>query len=425
MAWTRRFLLKTGGLTALAGCAGSASDPAGDSDSSAPEAPRGAHALSKPPWVHHTGAGEAVLRFETREVGDIPVTLSDGDRTWDAVPTQREDELTFNRPTGQREDLLPDEPGLHVLHEVKIEGVAPGSVVAWRVYAEDTVHEGAFRVPDPSAGFRIGWLSDTMWPNTDATVEKLAAEAPDVVLHGGDIEYEDNPFDTWNGFFRSMVPLTSQAAIHLAVGNHEFEFGGEEIEQMYERMFGGQGDSGTNRYHAFTMGRLRIICLDSETTRIGDPDSPQHAWLGEQLAAADADANLAGSLIYFHRPVFSLSKHFPGSTAARDALHELVTSHKVNLVMVGHAHAFEHFLVDGVHYVVDGGAGALLYDPDERMARAAEERPEDIERRQFATRTYGASVIDVAADGSMRFRRIAAEDGSEQYAFDIEAPTLE
>lgn len=385
--------------------------------------PRGDARLSKAPWSHLTAPGSAILRFETREPGQIPVLIDVGDGPQPVDVHTRQDDLTFERPTPGRDDLPPDLPGVHYLHTAELSELAPGTTLSWRVYDDERSYDGSLTIPDPDDTARIAWIADTMWPNTGPVVGALTGHAPHLVLHGGDIEYESNPGDTWSGFFNALEPLTSIAPIHLAVGNHEFEFDGREITEMYERLFEGQGDSGEPRYHAFTFHGVRILLLDSETVGFSDPEDPQIQWAHRELQAAEDDPEIRWSILGFHRPTFSLSKHYPSSTAPRETIHSLAKQYSVPLVMAGHAHAFEHFVHDGVHYVVDGGAGALLYDPDERRERAVAERPQDIDDRQTASRTYGATLIDIPPSGPVKLQRIDGESGEPQYAFEFEPPS--
>ena len=57
----------------------------------------------------------------------------------------------------------------------------------------------------------------------------------------------------------------------------------------------------------------------------------------------------------------------------RDTVFPLLTRYpKVRMLLSGHVHAYEHFLIDGIHCVVSGGAGSPLQwlsDPDDEDAR--------------------------------------------------------
>jgi len=307
-----------------------------------------------------------------------------------------------------------DEVGLHVVHEVTISDLSAGDMVEWTTVAPDgTEAQGAFQAGAPAgAPFRFAWLADTSFPMASDTVDVLAAQAPNLVLHGGDITYQPNPLDSWNLAMQSFAPLFRQAAMHFTVGNHEFEML-DEITEQFDRLFAGQGEGHeSGRFHAFTFGAVRFLVLDTESGSLESMDEPQLAWLDAQLADYEADEALSGLVPMFHRPVYTLSKHSPSSTVVRDLLHERFVRHGVQLVLMGHAHCYERFVVDGIHYVVDGGGGAALYDPDREVEETDALRPGESELRVAVTKSRGGIIVDVSTEGTMRLRRLQAEDGS-------------
>ena len=393
-------------------------DTDADTDTGTPLAPL---TLSKEPWVSLLGAGAARLRLETREDSPARIQIQVSGSPTDVQATRSAAELTYTWAAEVEIDgVLPDEPGLHVIHEVLLADLPPGAAVSWSAdLGGGQQRSGTFTAdPGPGAAFTLGWLADTMYPNSADTLALLDAQGPDVVLHGGDIQYQSNPLDTWQGFFDAASPVTRQAPLLMCVGNHEDE-DQDELEAMYDRLLGGQGTGTATRYFSFRYGGVAFLCLDSETSDLGTPGSAQWTWLAAELAAVDADDQLRHAVICMHRPVYTLSKHWPADTTVRDALHALCLQHSVPLVLAGHAHCYEHFLVDGVHYVVDGGGGALLYDPDEKIAVAEAARPGESALRLTARRAYGVTLLDFAAGGSITLRRLGT-DGAILDTFTIE-----
>lgn len=422
----RRFLVLSASLSAVA-C--TSSDPVdsgpGSTDSGQPHHPP-ALALSKHPWVQLLGPGRARLRFETREARALPVTLllPDGS-TASATPVLREDELAYEWDFGL-DDVLPDTPGLHVVQEVVFEDLEPGQLYAWQVElgADDAgtvqVVSGSFRAP-VAAGqpFRLGWLADTMTPKNAVTAATLAAAAPDLVLHGGDLVYQSSPTDTWNGLYAALEPLLATAATVYAVGNHEFEEM-DEIHEMFDRLLSPQGDAAGPRWFSVDCGSLRFLVMDSESRRedLEQDDEGQWEWVQAQLAEVAASSTLAHAVVAMHRPMFTGSKYWVNDPTERDARHAAFRDAGVKLVLCGHAHCYEHWVVDGVHYIVDGGGGALTYDPNEGMKELTAARPEEAKLRLMANRTNGCTVVDVAADGSLEIQRLD-ENGAVEDSFSV------
>lgn len=370
-------------------------------------------AVQKGPYLQFLSPTSARLRFETRFDEETPVIIRRASGEERPTATRTTTNLDYWRPAMGR-GHLGDIKGDHVLHEIVLKGLEPGELVSYTIeqHAGPPI-DGDFLAPVANGtAFRFGWISDTMFPNLEAPVELLASLEPDVIVHGGDLTYDVNPFDSWNQFMAVFAPLFEQAAVQFVVGNHEFE-SQDEISQQYDRLFNGQGGSdGTLRYHAFTFGGVRVLCLDSESGDIDDENGAQIQWLDSQLAQAKADPNIREIIPAFHRPIYTLSKHGrEDSIRARDVLHPRFKAAGVRLVLCGHAHSFEHFDVEGIHYIIDGGGGALLYNPDERRDEIEALRPGEPDLRVFAAKTYGVITIDFDADGSFKLQRHGAVDG--------------
>ena len=398
------------GLPLLSGCP--TEEPPGPTD----ELP-----LSKPPWIQQHEPGRIRVRFETRHDRPLPVRLGDG--PW-LTPTTDPRELDYSWGLWDVAGLLPDEPGLYVVQEAIFDVPPGGGRIDWTVQTspETTVTGSFLAPPPPGTPFRFGWIADTMRPNTDEAANKLAAEEPHLVLHGGDFQYQSNPLDTWASQFAALQPLLASAMFHIVPGNHEHE-GQDEITVMWDRLFGGQAAVPiTQRHHAFTWGHVRFIGIDSEESNWLDEQSAQLAWIRAELEAVAVDPDLRVAIPFFHRPYYTLSKYWSTSTATRDLLHPLFREHGVPLVLNGHVHAYEHFDVEGVHYVIDGGGGALTYDPVEYAEQVDAARPGEAALQLAASRTHGVTVVDVAEDGSMSVRRLHAEDEELVDEFEIGPP---
>lgn len=364
----------------------------------APPPPPGPVELSAPPWVVLTGATSASLRFETVDAhGPLVVTI-DGvvhEPTQDALrsdyawPPEPNDAIEHN-----------DVPGLRVVHRVELTELDPGQVVSWTVdQGEGVSVSGSFWVPPPDGTpFRAVFTGDTMAPYSADVMAAAATWAPDLFLHGGDLQYRSNPIDTWSGLMYALEPMTRQAAFHPAIGNHEHE-GGDEFAVMYTRFFQGAGDSGHDvEFYGQTFGGVRFLSLNSEgDDSLSNPEHPQVQWLLEELQAHRHDT----VVVYFHRPSFSLGKH--GSNLPIQMLtHPMFREFGVDLVLTAHNHAYERFEVEGLHYVTDGGGGALLYGVDEHI----EDQPGLEPMRRAAESSRGFTVLDFPGDGTIELTRV-------------------
>ena len=351
--------------------------------------------VTKGPWLTILAPGTVRLRFETLEDIPVPVVVHIGGQRADLVTESTTTTVTWAWGFAQA-PTIQDLPGEYTVHDVIIEGIAPGATVDWEVRTNDPPVGSAQPNPLPSDPVTIAWVADTMYPTSETVAAMATAMVPDLLLHGGDMQYQSNPADTWNSFFAFMQPLMRSAPFHVCIGNHEFD-APEEATELYDRLFSGQGDTDA-RWHAVTYGPVHILMLDSESGELADTDSDQVAWADAELARAVSNGLIP--IVTFHRPTYSLSKHWRSDTTLRDSVHSLATRHGVKLVICGHVHGYERFVVDGIHYVTDGGGGALTYDLDEKREEVEAARPGESELRVMAERTHGCMAI-VIDDGTV------------------------
>lgn len=389
-------------------------DATPDADADVDATPAAANQIVKGPWLQLTANGEARLRLETLEGVTATVTLiGPDDAPMPIEVATSTTEVTFRWPRVALNIDAPDEAGRYTVHDAVFAALEGGASYRWRV---ETVADGVDGVPAEGtfvgaaatgAAFRMAWISDTMYPTASDVIARLAPESPDLVIHGGDLQYQSNPVDTWNGMFDAFAPLMRQAPIHFTIGNHEYEDHGE-YEELWVRLLGDQGFAGgTHTYHRFDYNGVRFLVLNSEE-EFG-VDGPQMDWLRAELAASSTDAGVTQIAVCFHRPYYTFAKARPNFDR-RAYLHDLFVQHGVKLVLTGHNHCYERFLVDGITYVMDGGGGAAGYNPNDNLAFFEEEHPEELPLRMASTGAMGGVVLDFAADGSISARRLNVFD---------------
>ena len=360
------------------------------------------------PFVQATADGLR-LRFETRTSDPLPVYIGT-DCPTATTPTTDTVERTYRWPDidGQLGLDHPDEPGSYTLQQVMFTDLAPGEWVSWAIPTgpDSEVIEGTFRAP-PAAGepFVVAFVGDTMSPKKEEVLPLMAGHSPDLFLHGGDIQYMSFPGDTWAAFFLAARDVLGSGLSLFTLGNHEYE-GQDEETVLYERLLGGQGtaDGNTTEWHATDYSGVRFISLSSEEDMSAATDS-QLVWLEQRLAEVDADPNLAFSVVFFHRPIYTLAEHGP-RLSARAALDAIFDAHDVPLVLTGHNHSYERFEVGSRTYVVDGGGGAVTYSVDVNVGN----HPDDVPLRSFASASYGFTVLEFDGLGGIELVRFDLDD---------------
>jgi hypothetical protein len=378
--------------------------------------------ITKPPFVQ-IGDGEVQLRFETAIADPLSVRLT-GDRSGpvEQTPETTTRQVDFRWPPADEdgespfESEVPDEPGTYTIQRTSFDELEPGADYQWAIDRGDgeTV-EGSFRAPPrPDAPFTFAFFGDTMDPKSSKVGSLVAGQSPDLVLHGGDIQYQSNPFDTFTGLFNAFADTMALAPMHFCVGNHEEE-GNNEFELFYERIFAARRQGSPVRYHSFDYGGIRFVMLDSEADF--EEGTDQYQWLEQTLTDAGSNPDIAFPVVVFHRPYFTFSKSSP-SFRTRQLFHPLFQQHGVPLVLTGHNHCFERFEADGITYIVDGGGGAGLYPPNANKESVLESHPDDADYRKASDFSHGATFASVSGDGTMSLRRLDA-DGMEVDRFQV------
>jgi 3',5'-cyclic AMP phosphodiesterase CpdA len=149
---------------------------------------------------------------------------------------------------------------------------------------------------------------------------------------------------------------------------------------------------GAQRRYTWTSHGVQFFMLDSN-----DPGSvSQRAWLERSLRASRARVKVA---VLHSSPYSAGGVHSPDAIVRANWV-PLFERYHVSLVLAGHEHDYEHFKVNGIHYVLTGGGGALVYgclnaDPHLLKCEATHE---------FLVVAIGASrfaVTAVGADGAV------------------------
>ncbi len=267
-------------------------------------------------------------------------------------------------------------------HEAKLTGLAPASLVHYRVGSKSGVSEDRTLQtgPAPSEDMPFSFIlmgdsraeSDMLGIGAryPEVLARIAAEnpLPSFILDSGD----------YTSFGQSEEWVDWLAAVHasgLAIprlttfGNHEI------IEKNYYGLMSLPPEN-EEKFYALDYGPLLIICLN---TGFGGLPAGQQAFLQETLSKSTAKWKLA----FFHMPPYNAGNHSDSETRydVREQWVPLFEKYGVDLVVGGHDHNYQRFgylkggkkvaAGEGPFYLISGGAGAPLYGPDE----ASEDHP--------------------------------------------------
>ena len=358
--------------------------------------------------------GAGLVRWETQELPpavEIAVRPVDGGDAQMFTGTTETSEIAFeyNIPLVE----LPDLAGTYHLHSVVADGLSPATCYRYEIVGYEE-HGGRFctmhDATDHTTPIDFLVLGDTsVVLRTADLLPHVLQPPPEFVVHVGDIQYYDALLETWQLFFREMSPLLEVGGFFPTIGNHEDEREGE-FEATYARYFENPSRDGTTSQYHYETGGVHFFAVNSEDD-IGEYDT-MFTWLASELEEAEQTDGFRCSIVYFHRPIYTLARHAP-SLSLRAVLEPIITSHRVPLVLQGHNHVYERFVVGDTTYIVSGGGGSARYDldesaaefPDEVALRAAGGAWHHGVRMRIEGNTIRGSVIDI--------------DGTEQETFEI------
>lgn len=362
-----------------------------------------------PSLLQPTGNVLALQIPETGDPVDIQAVLVRDDVTADNVvqvvkgPYRLRPTPTSTRIAWESDRVAPSwlvvdgkqyDGGWSMHHEVEIDGLVPGRVYSFYVataessalppecatlvsppaksgFTEPNLDDGEFwkylqrrdacnrlaqavhsaprslRAMTLDAPVRIALVGDTRADATmpSAVLDALAAEAPDLVVHTGDV-VQSGDDSQWQLFFDTTATLLSTAPLAPAPGEHDMVPWGDRFSQLF-----GTGGGAAGRAYSIDVGAVHVALLDS-TARLDE----QAVWLEEDLTAAEARGAVHELVVLHWGPWTGGAR----GAAALASIVPVARRHGVEAIVSGHENIYEHGFADGQHYFITGGAGATI-----------------------------------------------------------------
>ena len=281
------------------------------------------------------------------------------------------------------------DPRLVTDHVVTVTGLVPGQRYFYAIGSSATVLAGGDETyffetlppPTEAAEVTIWAMGDAGRGNAnqlvvrDAMLATLGGEAPDIMMHLGDLAYN---FCTDGELSDHLLGVYEQTLRHTplwpTVGHHE-SFNNDIAAQTgpYYRAFelpvnaeSGGWPSQTESYYSFDYGTLHVVCLASIGVPV-EPDSVMLQWVEADLANANAD----WVIVTFNHGPYSKGTHDSDTdqwmTAMREVVLPVLELYGVDLVLSGHTHDYERsHLVDGAYDTPTTAEGHILDAGDGR-----------------------------------------------------------
>lgn len=242
------------------------------------------------------------------------------------------------------------------IHKVKIVGLQANTTYHYRISQSGGTPSTDYTFTTsakPGTNFRFAFLADfrenTTIHNQISALVKTAA--PRFSLYGGDLCLDSSYNAFKNEFFvTNELDLDTSVPFFNSPGNHE---GWSANTQAFTRA--PDSTSGTQAYYSFDYGDVHFLMVNNYTNySVG---SAQYNWAAADLAAS----NKPWKVVWFHNPAYCAGGHGEDATMVAWS-QNLFVPNKVDLVLTGHTHFYQHNFVNGIHHFVVGSVGAPLYD---------------------------------------------------------------
>ena len=290
------------------------------------------------------------------------------------------------------------DPTLRQTHEFCVSGLNPDTLYHYRVTSNTDAESvssigNTFQTAVIAAmPFRFAVYGDSRSQPTihSAVAQAITTSAPRLVLHVGDFT-TDGTIDTYwrTEFFNPAASLMANIPLLPSLGNHE------QNSLLYYTYFDppdGGGDY-NKQWYSFDYGNCHFIVLDTDISY--SPGSAQYSWLLSDLQTTAAE----WIFVVHHHPAYSSGIH-GGEPNVQVYLVPLYITYGVDMVFTGHDHLYERSYKDGVYYIVTGGGGAPLHNPNQTYNPY----------QQYVEETYHHCTIDI--NGATATFQAMRNDGS-------------
>ncbi|MGZ6125359.1 MAG: fibronectin type III domain-containing protein [Myxococcales bacterium] len=193
-------------------------------------------------------------------------------------------------------------------------------------------------------------------------VRAAAAERPQLALHTGNMVASAREETLWRIWFQEERDLLAHSPLLAAVGNQEIGDQGAAYTRYFQRR-------GMPAYGSLDYGPLHVVILDSWETAAGaTPEKSvmseaQNAWFEEDLRRVPEERHV---WVLVHEGPWAHRKDegMGGSESVRAAILSAHKVHPIEAVFSGHERFYERGDINGIRYLVLGGGGAPLEEPD-------------------------------------------------------------
>lgn len=243
------------------------------------------------------------------------------------------------------------------VHRVVIKGLIPNTKYDYSMIEGN--YKGSFKTlikQGDNSNFTFASYGDSRSaPKIFAKISNgMMSKKPDFAIYLGDLSF-DGSYKLWKDefFIPEQLEMASKVPFYNAVGNHE-----KWITNTQAFTDTPPTNSVDKGYYSFDNGEFHFLILSTEhNIKKGSPQ-----W---EFAKKDLDESKAKwKIVAFHIPAYCAGAHNENKNMIAFTS-EIFEKNKVDIVLTGHSHFYQHNLVNGIHHFVLGGGGSPLYAPTE------------------------------------------------------------
>jgi predicted phosphodiesterase len=264
----------------------------------------------------------------------------------------------FNqRVSTEKIDKTDATPKIYV-QKIKLTGLKPDSQYYYRVTQGTNQSKNCsfWTSASPGRPFRFAWMADCRsgLHVHDKIAKRIKEAQPCFSIYGGDLAYSGSYQAFEKEFFRpAELDLIANVPFFNTVGNHE---GWTQNTKAFTEA--PDSPTASQGCYSFDYGDLHVLVLNTETDKSNSEFNSQYQFAKEDLRASKKPWKIAVS----HIPAYCGGGHGEDKTMQRFTK-EIFEPEKVDMVISGHSHFYQHNLVNGIHHMVIGSAGAPLHSP--------------------------------------------------------------
>ena len=293
------------------------------------------------------------------------------------------------------------------LESTSLTSLQPNTRYEYNILSLGEAGKGSFKTPPAgSEPFRFVAYGDNRTRHDvhrRVVAEILRHGIPDFVIQTGDMVENGNESAQWPIFFDIERDLLRQTSFFPALGNHE------RHTPNFEAIF----QNGAP-YYSFDWGNAHFTILDSDIENAEPTQEARSLYWDKQVRWFEEDLkehqNADYRFVMAHHPPFTAVFSRQGSSPHVTALTPLFEKYRVSVGFFGHDHNYQHYLKNGIDYVITGGGGAPLYD--------VSKPPQGITVKVDKIENF----VTVSVNGKTAHLTAISIDGRTLDDFEIEAP---